>query len=122
MANNISRVKLHRGVRAISVWINNHTRCFMRNAVTHPCRNDIECIPPRIRISIGTCGPHGSSVQITSEVPEVYNLLKVVHSEICDDLSCGQCTVYGRADGRTDGQPQATTIPHRPERPRGKNH
>ena len=81
MANNISRVTLYRGVRAISAWINNHTRCFMWNAATHPCRNDIECIPPRIQISIGTCGPHGSSVQITSEVPEVFNIFNVFCSK-----------------------------------------
>ena len=45
----------------------------------------------------------------------------VIPVQICDELSCGQAKVYGRTDGRTDGQTQATTIPLRPERPRGKN-
>ena len=42
------------------------------------------------------------------------NLL--IPAQICDELSCGQCKVYGRTDGRT----RATTLPLRPERPRGK--
>ena len=42
----------------------------------------------------------------------------VIPAQICDELSCGQGKVYGQADGQT----QATTIPLRPERPRGKKH
>ena len=40
----------------------------------------------------------------------------VILAQICDELSCGQGKVYGQADGQT----QATTIPLRPERPRGE--
>ena len=32
----------------------------------------------------------------------------VIPAQICDELLCGQNKVYGRADGRTDGQMQAT--------------
>ena len=42
----------------------------------------------------------------------------VIPAQICDELSCGQGKVYGQ----THGQTQATTIPLRPERPRGKKH
>ena len=45
----------------------------------------------------------------------------VIPSQICDELSCGQGKVYGRTDRRTGGQTKATTVPLRPERPRGKN-
>ena len=45
----------------------------------------------------------------------------VIPAQICDKLLCGQGQVYGQTDGQTDGQMQATTIPLRPERPRGKN-
>ena len=41
-----------------------------------------------------------------------------IPAQICDELSCGQEKVYGQ----TDGQTQATTIPFRPERLRGKNY
>ena len=41
----------------------------------------------------------------------------VILDQICDELSCGQGKVYGQ----TDGQTQATTVPLRPGRPRGKN-
>ena len=56
----------------------------------------------------------------------------VIPAQTCDKLSCGQGKVYGRTDGQTDGQTdgrndggtdgqtQATTIPLRPERSRGK--
>ena len=38
------------------------------------------------------------------------------------ELSCGQARVTdGQTDGQTDGRTQATTIPLRPDRPRGKN-
>ena len=40
----------------------------------------------------------------------------VILSQICDELSCGQDKVYGRTDGETDGQMQATTISLQPER------
>ena len=43
----------------------------------------------------------------------------VIPAKICDELSCGQTKVYGRTDGRRDGQRQAMTIPRWPERPRG---
>ena len=45
----------------------------------------------------------------------VANLM--ILAQICDELSCGQSKVHGL----TDGQMQATTIPLRPARPRGKN-
>ena len=41
----------------------------------------------------------------------------VIPAQICN----GQCKVYGRTDRRTGGQTQATTIPLRLERSRGKN-
>ena len=44
----------------------------------------------------------------------------MIPAQICDELSCGQGDVYGQTDGRTDGQTQATKIPFRHERPRGK--
>ena len=40
----------------------------------------------------------------------------VILSQICDELLCGQDKVYGRTDGETDGQMQATTISLQPER------
>ena len=42
----------------------------------------------------------------------------VILAQICDELSCGQGKVQ---EGRTDRRMQATTIPLRPERPRGKS-
>ena len=44
----------------------------------------------------------------------------MIPAEICEELSYGQGKVYGRTDRRTYGQTQSTTIPLRPERPRGK--
>ena len=43
----------------------------------------------------------------------------VIPAQICDELLCGQGKVYGQIDGQTDGQTQETTMPLRPERPRG---
>ena len=31
----------------------------------------------------------------------------VIPAQICDEISCGQCIVYGRTDGQTDGRTDA---------------
>ena len=47
------------------------------------------------------------------------NMWRVI---VCDELWCGQSTVHGRTDRRTDGKKhmRATTTPLQPERTRGK--
>ena len=42
----------------------------------------------------------------------------VIPTQICDELSLADKLKF--TDRRTDGQTDATTIPLRPERPRGK--
>ena len=65
------------------------------------CQNDLECQGQRHRLSISA-----------GSIPWcMFGANLLIPAQICDELSCGQGKIFGRADRQTDRQTQATTIP-----------